>query len=170
MASEPLVTGSEALTLTVHSRHLRLRTGERLQFIDLTEAVAEEVRRSRVRHGLVCVQTLHTTTAVVVNENEPGLLEDMARVLEGLAPPGGGYRHDDLAGRPEVPPDEPPNGDAHCKAMLLSASQTLSVQEARMQLGRWQRIFLVELDGGRTRSVCVTVMGAAGGGRVGLRP
>jgi secondary thiamine-phosphate synthase enzyme len=159
MASDSLVAGAEALTLVAHSRHLRLRTTTPHQFIDVTEAVVEEVRRSRVRHGLVCVQTLHTTTAVVINENEPGLLMDMAEVLERLVPTGRGYRHDDLERRPGAPPDEPANGDAHCKAMLLSASQTLTIQERRIQLGRWQRIFLVELDGGRLRTVSVTVLG-----------
>jgi secondary thiamine-phosphate synthase enzyme len=163
MASDSVLMGSETLTLTAHSRHLRLRTTARHQFIDLTEAAAETVRRSRVRHGLVCVQTLHTTTAVVVNENEPGLLQDMAEVLERLVPPGRGYRHDDLARRPGAPPDEPANGDAHCKAMLLSASQTLTIHEQRIQLGRWQRIFLVELDGGRRRTVFVTVLGTGAG-------
>ena len=168
MASDLLVTESEALTFTAHSRHLRLRTRTRHQFIDLTEAAADAVRRSRVRHGLVCVQTLHTTTAVVINENEPGLLQDMAEVLERLVPPGRGYRHDDLARRPGAPPDEPANGDAHCKAMLLSASQTLTIQERRIQLGRWQRIVLVELDGGRMRTVAVTVLGTSA--TVGPRP
>jgi secondary thiamine-phosphate synthase enzyme len=129
----------------------------------MTEAAADEVRRSRVRHGLVCVQTLHTTTAVVINENEPGLLQDMAEILERLAPAGLGYRHDDLERRPGTPPDEPANGDAHCKAMLLSASQTLTIRECRIQLGRWQRIFLVELDGGRARTVSITVLGTGAG-------
>ena len=162
MASD-LVTGSEALTLIAHSGHLQLRTRTRYQFLDLTAEVAELVRLSQVRDGLVCVQTQHTTTAVVVNENEPGLLEDMCEVLERLVPPGRGYRHDDLERRPGTPPDEPANGDAHCKAMLLSASQTLTIKERRIQLGRWQRIFLVELDGGRLRTVSVTVLGTGAG-------
>ena len=163
MASDSLLTGSEALNLIAHSRHLHVRTRTRQQFVDLTAETAETVRRSRVRHGFVCVQTLHTTTAVVVNENEPGLLQDMAEVLERLVPRGRGYRHDDLARRPGAPPDEPANGNAHCQAMLLSASQTLTIHEHRIQLGRWQRIFLVELDGGRMRTVSVTVLGTGAG-------
>lgn len=161
MVRDSLVAGSEALTFAAHSQHLQLRTRTRHQFLDLTDLAQEAVLQSRVRHGLVCVQTLHTTAAVVVNENEPGLLLDMAEVLERLVPAGRGYRHDDLARRPGAPPDEPANGDAHCKAMLLSASQTLTIQERRIQLGRWQRIFLVELDGGRIRTVSVTVLGTA---------
>jgi secondary thiamine-phosphate synthase enzyme len=163
MASDSLLTGSEAPTLIAHSRHLHVQTGPRHQFVDLTEMVAETVRRSRVRDGFVCVQTMHTTTAVVVNENEPGLLQDMADVLERLVPPGRGYRHDDLERRPGTPPDEPANGDAHCRAMLLSASQTLTIHAQRIQLGRWQRIFLVELDGGRLRTVSLTVLGTGAG-------
>lgn len=161
MVRDSLVAGSEALTFAAHSQHLQLRTRTRHQFLDLTDLAQEAVLQSRVRHGLVCVQTLHTTAAVVVNENEPGLLQDMAEVLERLVPAGRGFRHDDLARRPGAPPDEPANGDAHCKAMLLSASQTLTIQERRIQLGRWQRIFLVELDGGRIRTVSVTVLGTA---------
>jgi secondary thiamine-phosphate synthase enzyme len=163
MASDPLPSGSEGLTLVAHSRHLHLRTRSRHQFVDLTGMVAETVRRSRIRDGFVCVQTMHTTTAVVVNEKEPGLLQDMADVLERLVPPGRGYRHDDLERRPGAPPDEPANGDAHCRAMLLSASQTLTIHAQRIQLGRWQRIFLVELDGGRLRTVSLTVLGTGAG-------
>jgi secondary thiamine-phosphate synthase enzyme len=165
MASDPLSTPAETAAFTARSERLRLRTRARLAFVDVTEAAAQAVRRSGIRQGLVCVQTEHTTTAVVVNENEPGLLQDMLEVLERLVPRGRGYRHDDLATRVGVPPDEPANADAHCKAMLLSASQTLTVHDGRIQLGRWQRIFLVELDGGRLRTVCFTVLGIAAGAK-----
>jgi len=161
MASDPVAAAREPLTLISHRRQLRVRTKARHQFIDLTTAAEAAVRQSQVRDGIVCVQTLHTTTAVVVNENEPGLLQDMVDVLERLAPAGRGYRHDDLDRRPGTPPDEPANGDAHCKAMLLSASQTLTIHERRIQLGRWQRIFLVELDGGRMRTVSLSVLGTS---------
>jgi secondary thiamine-phosphate synthase enzyme len=166
MASDPLSAGKEAAGLTACTERLRLRTRARVEFVDVTEAVERTVRRSGVAQGLVCIQTQHTTTAVVVNENEPGLLEDMVDVLERLVPKGGPYRHDDLARRIGVPPDEPANADAHCKAIFLSASQTLTVDAGRLLLGRWQRIFLVELDGGRVRTVSVTVLGAGPRGRV----
>lgn len=169
MASDRMVADGEPWTRGPGSRLLRLYTRDRVEFLDLTDAVADVVCRSGVRQGLVCVQTLHTTTGVVVNEAEPGLLRDMVELLERLAPAGRSYRHDDLARRPGVPPDEPANGEAHCRAMLLSVSQTLTVQEGRVLLGRWQRIFLVELDGGRPRTVAVTVFGT-GGPASGPRP
>jgi secondary thiamine-phosphate synthase enzyme len=159
MATKPLVREEPRPGISVFSDVVELRTKERVQFIDLTELVAERVRRSAVGHGLVCVQTRHTTTAVVVNENEPLLIEDARRLLERLAPRRGRYAHNQLHRRPVAGPGESPNGDAHCRALLLGASQTLAVVDGALQLGRWQRVFLVELDGPRPRAVCVVVLG-----------
>jgi secondary thiamine-phosphate synthase enzyme len=143
----------------VSSELWHIASDAHLQFIDITERVAERVRRSGVQHGIVSIQTRHTTTAVIVNENEPLLLEDMKDLLERLAPRGGHYRHHDFESR-QVPPEESPNGHSHCQAMLLGASESLSIVAGQIQLGTWQRIFLVELDGPRPRTVSVTVLGA----------
>ena len=148
-------------TLKVVTDTIEVDTGERWQFVDLTELTIRRLRASRVRDGLLSVQTRHTTTAVIVNENEPLLLADMRSVLERLVPEASAYLHNDLVLRGTVPPEETPNGDAHCKAMLLGASQSLAVKGGELQLGRWQRIFLVELDGGRRRSVMLTILGLA---------
>jgi secondary thiamine-phosphate synthase enzyme len=169
MASKLFVVEDDSPALRVCSDVVRLRTQARFQFVDLTELVAERVRRSRVVHGLVSVQTRHTTAAVVVNENEPRLLEDMRRMLERLAPCDLGYRHNDFHARPDAQPEERANGDAHCRALLLRASECLSVMGGELQLGRWQSVFLVELDGPQPRTVSVTVMGVAGSGASGGR-
>jgi len=139
-----------------------LRTETTRQFIDLTELVAERVRRSGISHGLVSVVTRHTTTAIVVNEDEPLLLEDMGHLLDRLVPPDIRYGHDDMARRTGVGPDERANGAAHCRSLLLGASQVFHVDAGAIQLGRWQRIFLVELDGPRTRAVSILVLGLRG--------
>jgi len=139
-----------------------LRTQKPVQFVDLTALVAERVRRSGVREGIVLVQSRHTTTAVVVNENEPQLLQDVERELQRWAPAGAGYRHDDLALRSEPPPDERPNAHAHLRALLLGASVSLAVANGRMELGGWQSVLLVELDGPRQRTLSIQVVGAAG--------
>src|SRR5262245_31087973 len=146
-------------TMRVVTDTIDVDTDERWQFIDLTRLVVRLLRASGVRDGLLSVQTRHTTTAVIVNENEPLLLEDMRSVLERLVPKASVYLHNDLGLRGAVPPGETPNGDAHCKAMLLGTSETLAVKNGELQLGRWQRIFLVELDGGRRRSVLITILG-----------
>jgi secondary thiamine-phosphate synthase enzyme len=137
-----------------------LQTKARLQFMDFTEQLVAVVRRSGIRTGFANVQTRHTTTAVMVNENEPLLQEDMRRVLERLAPHDLAYQHDDFSIRTvNVCADEEKNGHAHCKAMFLRASENLNVAQGELQLGRWQRVFLIELDRGKKRTVSVTVIG-----------
>jgi secondary thiamine-phosphate synthase enzyme len=145
---------------------VRIRTEKALQFVDVSELVAERVRRARVSEGLVTVQSRHSTAAVVINENEPLLLEDFAGLLEGWAPRQRRYGHNDLAARGPVDPDEKPNGHSHARALLLGTSATLVVADGRMDLGRWQSIFLVELDGPRTRTLSVQVLGVPAGPRV----
>jgi secondary thiamine-phosphate synthase enzyme len=147
-------------SVLVRTERLEVPTARRLQFVDLTPEVEGCLRRSGVRSGLASVQTRHTTTAILINEDEPLLHGDLAALLDRLAPPGCDYAHNDLARRADPAADESRNGDAHCKAVALGASETIAVVEGALQLGRWQRVFLVELDGPRERSVCVTIMGA----------
>jgi len=143
-----------------HREEAVIETARPLEFTDVTERVAEAVARSGIAEGLVSVQVLHTTAGVVVNEDEPLLLQDLRAALERAAPCHLAYRHDDLALRAGVPPDEPANGHAHCKALFLRASETLAVAGGELRLGRWQRVFLVELDGPRARTLSLTVLGA----------
>jgi secondary thiamine-phosphate synthase enzyme len=139
---------------------LELQTTEPLQFIDLTDEVCALVAQSGVANGMVNVQTRHTTTAVIINEHEPLLLDDLKELLTRLAPPGGYYRHNDFAIRTaNLTPDESPNGHAHCQSLLLSSAATVNIIDSALQLGRWQRIFFIELDHARPRTVSLTVMG-----------
>jgi len=144
---------------------VRIKTEEPCQFVDLTDLVAERVRRSGIALGTVVVQSRHTTAAVVVQEDESLLLEDLRDLLERWAPARARYRHNERAARPTAPGDEAPNGHAHARALLLGTSVSLNVASGRLDLGEWQRVFLVELDGPRPRSVSVQVIGVAGEGR-----
>lgn len=144
----------------VHHQLIHLHSSECLEFIDLTEKIEEIVDESGVRNGLVNIQTLHTTTAIIINEREPLLIEDMKARLESLAPRDARYRHDDFQIRTvNLEPDEPENGHSHCKALFLRASETINISEGKLLLGRWQRIFLIELDRPRERRVSVMIMG-----------
>jgi len=143
-----------------HREELEVPTGASLAFVDLTDRVAGAVERSGLSDGLVAVQSLHTTAAIVVNEHEPLLLEDLREALERAAPCHLAYRHDDFGARTvNMGPGEPANGHAHAKALFLRSSETLAVAAGRLRLGRWQRVFLLELDGPRIRTVVVTVVG-----------
>jgi len=139
-----------------------VRTRQPSEFVDLTPRVEAFVRAAGLVTGWVNVQTRHTTTGLLVNELEPLLLGDLTTLLERLAPRGAGYAHDALHRRDGVPPDERPNGHSHAKASLLRSSETLNVVGGSLQLGRWQRVLLVELDGPRAREVSLVALGAGG--------
>jgi secondary thiamine-phosphate synthase enzyme len=145
---------------------ISLTTARPTQFIDITDRITALVAASDVSLGLVNVQALHTTTAILINENEPLLLTDFEATLSGIAPGHRQYRHDDSALRVvNVTPDERTNGHAHCRALLLGTSVCVNIVDGRLVLGRWQRLFFVELDGPRERLVSALVLGDAGARR-----
>ena len=138
---------------------VHLHTAEPVGVVDLTARVEAFLGAAGLETGWVNVQTRHTTTGICVNENEPLLVGDLLALLERLAPRGAAYAHDQLHLRSGVGPDEPRNGHAHAQALLLRTAETLNVVAGRLQLGRWQRVLLVELDGPREREVSLLAMG-----------
>ncbi len=141
------------------AKRLRFETSHSTQFVDITEQLRDEVRRSGLLIGRVHLQSLHTTVGLAVNENEPLLLRDFENLLEKLAPSGAGYEHDDFGRRFDVALDEPVNGHAHCRQLLLTGFATLLVEGGELVLGRWQSVFAVELDGPRHRELAIQLDG-----------
>jgi secondary thiamine-phosphate synthase enzyme len=143
-----------------HHASICLDSERATEFIDLTDRLRQVVSRSRVHAGILNVQSLHTTTALVVNELEPLLLDDFAALLEETAPRTAAYGHDDVDRRKvNLTPDERANGHAHCRALLLGSAVSLNICDGALRLGQWQRVFMVELDGPRPREISVVVMG-----------
>lgn len=128
---------------------MQLNTSKRTELIDITDHVKRHVTESGVQEGLCVVSTMHTTAALIVNENEQGLVMDVLSILEKIVPAGAGYRHDRIDN----------NADAHLRAVLLGNSKCIPVRGGRIVLGTWQSIFLAELDGPRKRTVDITVIG-----------
>ena len=141
------------------AKRLHFETTHATEFVDVTAQLRDEVRRAGLRLGRVHLQSLHTTVGLAVNENEPLLLQDFQHLLEKLAPSGAGYEHDDFARRIEVALDEPVNGHAHCRQLLLTGFATLLVEDGELVLGRWQSVFAVELDGPRERELAIQLDG-----------
>ena len=147
----------------VNMRRLALETREPIQFLDITDEVAAIVRSTGVRDGIVTIVSRHTTAAVRIQEDEPLLLEDLLGFLRRLAPSNVHYQHNDFRVRTHhMHDDESPNGHSHCLQFLLGTSESVPVMDGQLQLGQWQRIFLVELDGPRPkREVLVQTVGIA---------
>ena len=141
---------------------IQLTTRQPTQFIDITDRIQQVASDAGFPFAILNIQTLHTTTAILVNEHEPLLLTDFEDVLEAAAPVFRRYRHDDARLRTvNVTADERRNGHAHCRALLLPSSACLNVTHGRLLLGTWQRVFFVELDGPRERQLSVLVIGCA---------
>ena len=161
LQSTPRCRKRDESVVETRTARLTYRTEGAGKFRDITGDIAEAVRTSGVRNGLVHVYSTHTTAAIRINENEELLLRDFERFLERVAPSGNGaYEHDEIERRVGVPPDEPVNGHSHCRHLLLASSETLPVVDGALALGRWQRIFLIELCSSRERDVVVQVLGA----------
>lgn len=140
-------------TITVKSKGL-------FDFIDITDKVKDFIGESQIKNGLINIQILHTSAALIVNENEPLLIEDFKKHLEELASKDLKYQHDNLLKRTvNVCPNECINGHSHCKAIHLLVNATLNLINSELQLGEWQRVFIVELDRPRERKVQVQIIG-----------
>ena len=128
---------------------VKVNTSRRVEIQDITREVDDVLKNSGVKDGLLNIYSRHSTSAVVINENETGLVSDFQLALQKLVPEGAGYQHDRIDN----------NADSHIRGFLLGGSQTIPVENSRMMLGTWQSIFFVELDGPRQRKLTVTVMG-----------
>ena len=131
-----------------------LRTKEPIELIDLTDKIQQVVERFKCAKGLAVVSSQHTTAALVINENCPELKKDAVQFLQKWIPAGEEYRHNRVMG------DGRPNAHSHLLSLALPQQLTIPVRQTRLQLGTWQRIFFVELDGPRSeRKVLVTLLG-----------
>ena len=144
--------------MTVLAAVHAVRTGSGISLHDIPPAVCAAVSSSGIAAGFVAVTSRHTTTALTVNEFEPRLLEDVRAFLTRLVPPQGRYLHNDIHLR-DCPPDEPENAHSHLVAMLLGSSEAIPVVAGQLQLGQWQSVMLVELDGPRKRAISINVYG-----------
>ena len=138
----------------------KYQTKELFEFIDITDEINNFVKGSEIKNGLVNIQILHTSAALILNENEPLLLEDIKVNLEKIAPKNLNYRHDDFSIRTvNVCNNECVNGHSHCKAIHLLVNIALNLIDEKLQLGQWQRIMLVELDHNRPRKIQIQIVG-----------
>jgi secondary thiamine-phosphate synthase enzyme len=143
--------------LVIHSESFTIDTNERVEIVDLTERIMRHVRSFAVREGTVSVWSMHTTCALFINESQKALLADITQLLIDFAPTDRRYLHND----PDHSDCSRSNADSHLRAMLLGHSLTLQISGGEVVLGRWQRILMAELDGARSRTLRVQIMGVA---------
>lgn len=146
--------------MQIKTQILKFKTAEGPQFMDITDEVKSIVEKSEIEEGVVNVYSQHTTAAIKINENEPLLMEDMILFLKKIAPKEANYNHNDFTRRTvNMCSGECANGHSHCLHLLLPSSESRPIIKGKLNLGLWQRIFLIELDHDRERQVLVQVIG-----------
>ena len=139
---------------------IKLKTATTLDFIDITDKIKKILKKAGVKRGVINIQSLHTTMAVLVQEAEPLLIMDIKKMLDKVAPRTIQYMHDNFEIRTVNMCDgECPNGHSQCKATFLPTSCYLNIVDSDLQLGMWQRIFAIELDRSRPRQIALQIMG-----------
>lgn len=133
-----------------HTEYLTFNTRKHREYVHITPQVEAAVRKSGIREGMVLVSAMHITAGVWINDNEPGLLQDIDTWLEGLAPFRKDYHHHDTGEE---------NGDSHLKSLLVHHQVILPITAGKLDLGPWQRVFYAEFDGQRSKRVIIKVMG-----------
>jgi secondary thiamine-phosphate synthase enzyme len=146
---------SAGLTPVVVAHVLNLTTRHRFELINLTQRVEELVGKTGIRQGVALLQSLHSTAALFVNEWQEALLEDFRTLLEQAVRANAPWRHND----PRYSDCDRSNAASHLRALLLGSSAMLAVRRGQLVRGTWQSIILAELDGPRTRSVSLQILG-----------
>ena len=123
---------------------ISVKTHKRIDMVDITPSVQKEISNSGVTDGICVVYVPHTTAGITINEGaDPAVCQDIMKKLNDLVPPDAGYRH--MEG----------NADSHIKASMMGSSITVLVENGRLVLGTWQKVFFCEFDGPRSRKVFI---------------
>ncbi len=128
---------------------IHINTNQNVEVINITSNVNDIIRKHDITNGLVNISTKHTTSSIMINEDEEGLKKDYVKFLEKIVP-NDNYLHDRIDN----------NATSHLKAMLTTPTQTLPLIDGKISLGTWQSIFFVELDGPRSnRTINIMIIG-----------
>lgn len=132
--------------MKINTTQIKLNTQNKFDIIDITDEINSKVN---ITKGIISIFSKHSTSAIVVNENEQGLLKDLENTLNDLISENK-YLHDRIDN----------NASSHLKSFLLSSSETIPINDSMLDLGTWQSVFFIELDGPRrNRTIDLTLIG-----------
>jgi len=132
------------------TEYLWFKTEKHREYINITDEVQDIVRKSGVQEGMVLVSAMHITAGIYVNDAESGLISDIDKWLEELAPFDINYKHHRTGET---------NGDSHLKSLLIGHEVIVPITAGKLDFGTWQQIYYAEFDGQRRKRVIVKVMG-----------
>lgn len=147
------------MNVKIHLEKIDFESKTQIEFFDITSKIQDIIDKSGIREGNVLVFAPHTTMGVVINHNEPMLIQDFMRILYKMVPMDDRYSHDLFELQKASKSDGRSNGHSHCKSFLVGVSQNVPISKGKLVVAPKQSIFAVEFDGARKRDVVVQVMG-----------
>ncbi len=133
-----------------HTEYLTVNTNKQREYLNITKDVENALQKSGIKEGMILVSAMHITAGVYVNDAESGLIQDIDKWLEKLAPFNPDYNHH-WTGET--------NGDAHLKSMLVHHEVIVPVTKGKLDFGPWQQVYYAEFDGQRPKRIIIKVMG-----------
>lgn len=125
---------------------IKITTKKKYEVVDITPEVEKHVKK--IDEGIAVVYTPHATGGIIINENyDPNIGLDIMEALDKIIPEGQ-WRHDKVDN----------NGAAHIKSAITGPSETILIQDGKLQLGTWQSICFCEFDGPRERKIIIKVV------------
>lgn len=132
------------------TEYLWFNTKKKREYINITPTVEEILKKSKIVEGFILVLAMHITASVYVNDDEQGIISDMDKWLEQIAPFGKDYQHHHTGES---------NADAHLKSLLMHHQVIIPVTKGKLDFGPWQQVFYAEFDGQRRKRVIVKIIG-----------
>jgi len=127
----------------MYRRIIKKKTEKR--FMDISEDIKKIIKESKIKNGFVNIFTKHTTCGIKIMENEILSLVDITNHIEKIAPDNKEYQHNRIELR-QVPTNERVNGVSHVRMLYFPTSETIPIIDGKIAMGKWQSIFLVEMD------------------------
>jgi secondary thiamine-phosphate synthase enzyme len=136
--------------MKTHTDYITVNTRKEKEILNITPQVEDIVAKSGVKDGMALVSAMHITASIFVNDEEPGIKQDLLEWAENVAPDRADYRHHQTGET---------NGDAHIKSLLFNHEIIVPITAGRLDFGPWQQVFYGEWDGRRNKRIIVKVMG-----------
>ena len=136
--------------MKTHTKHLTIRTQNRIDFLNITSKVQQTVQESKIKEGIVLINPMHITASIFINDAESGLIKDFQIWLEKLAPKNFNYHHHQTG---------EDNGFSHLWRTIMGRETTVAITNGKLDLGTWEQIFYGEFDGQRNKKILVKILG-----------
>lgn len=129
--------------------NISIHSSKRIEIIDITLDIQSIIEKSKISNGIINIFSKHSTSAIIINENETGLLTDFEETLKAIFPKNKDYNHDLID----------TNADSHLRSLFLGCNENIPITDSKLSLGTWQSVLFIEFDGPRNRTIELTIVG-----------